>query len=41
VSFPIFVKDARLTAPSINGSRTVCPATQISFATPINPNIRS
>jgi large repetitive protein len=41
VDFRINVKNATLAAPTINGSRTVCPSTQISFSTISNPNIRS
>ncbi len=41
IGFNVFVKNAVLAAPTLNGSRTVCPQTQISFSTPTNPNIRS
>jgi gliding motility-associated-like protein len=41
VSFAVVVKNATFAAPTINGSRTVCPSTQISFSTPRDPNIRS
>ena len=39
--FNVFVKNAVLAAPTVNGNRSVCPMTQISFSMPINPNIRS
>lgn len=41
IALNVFVKNAVLAAPTINGSRTVCPQTEISFSTPINPNVRS
>ena len=41
VGFNVSVKNAAFAAPSINGSRTVCPSTQISFSTFTNTNFRS
>jgi large repetitive protein len=41
VAFPVNVKNAAFTAPTINGNRTVCPNTQISFWTPRDSSIRS
>ncbi len=41
VSFPVNVKAAAFPPPTIIGSRTVCPSTQISFSTPRDPNLRS
>ncbi len=41
VSFNVSVKNAAFAAPTINGSRTVCPSTQISFSTFTNTNFRS
>ena len=41
VSFNVSVKNAAFAAPVINGSRTVCPSTQISFSTFTNTNFRS
>lgn len=41
VSFNVSVKNAAFAAPTINGSRTVCPSTQISFSTFTNTNYRS
>ncbi len=41
VSLPVVIKNATALAPTINGSRTVCPSTQISFSTPRDANIRT
>jgi large repetitive protein len=41
VTFPVNVKKATLPTSVINGSRTVCPSTEISFSTPRNADIRS
>ena len=41
VGFSVSVKNAAFAAPVINGSRTVCPSTQISFSTFTNTNFRS
>ncbi len=41
VSFNVSVKNSALAAPVINGSRTVCPSTQISFSTFTNTNFRT
>jgi large repetitive protein len=41
VAFPVTVKNSTLASPTIIGSRTVCPSTQISFSTPRDVNIRS
>jgi gliding motility-associated-like protein len=41
VTFPVDVKKSTLPTSVINGNRTVCPNTQISFATPRLADIRS